>query len=342
MRKPTPFRRLFPGLAILMLALSLLMTSEWSVRNRNGAHQPHGGPQPAKPAANHLVPHSLPNVTSSTKQPETNGIHNVYSLASTIYCGSEPEGQTGFHALKRLGVTTVISVDGSVPNVELAEKNGLRYIHLPIGYDGISRERALEIATVISNQPLFGTIYIHCHHGKHRGPAAAVAALRCIDPLLTPDRAESLLKTIGTDPHYAGLYRDVRTSRPFDPSESHGPYRLTSRVAPSSLVERMVAIDGTMDRLKLVGKSGWVVTVDHPDLAPAHEALQLVEHYQELQRLEPKGDAMARHLSSAITDARQLETLLRNGSPRDVIDAAFRPVAARCAQCHTEMRDHKP
>ena len=41
---------------------------------------------------------------------------------------------------------TVISVDGARPDVVRAHSFGLRYVHLPIGYDGVPREQALRIA----------------------------------------------------------------------------------------------------------------------------------------------------------------------------------------------------
>ena len=36
---------------------------------------------------------------------------------------------------KEVGYTTVLSVDGARPAVELAEKHGLRYVHIPIVED---------------------------------------------------------------------------------------------------------------------------------------------------------------------------------------------------------------
>src|SRR2546423_1384396 len=77
---------------------------------------------------------------------EAKGLHNVYRLSETLYSGSSPEGDEGFASLQRLGVKTVISVDGARPDVERAHKYGLRYVHLPIGYDGVPEGQALRIA----------------------------------------------------------------------------------------------------------------------------------------------------------------------------------------------------
>ena len=49
----------------------------------------------------------------------------------------------------RLGVKTVISVDGAKPDVDLAKKHGMRYVHLPHGYDGVPDDRAKELAKAV-------------------------------------------------------------------------------------------------------------------------------------------------------------------------------------------------
>ena len=99
---------------------------------------------------------------------------NAYRLHPRVISGGQPEGEQAFARLKELGVKTVISVDGARPEVELARKYGLRYVHLPHGYDGVPDERASELAKAVRDLP--GPVYIHCHHGKHRSPAAATVA----------------------------------------------------------------------------------------------------------------------------------------------------------------------
>ena len=101
---------------------------------------------------------------------------NALQVHLQVISGGQPEGEAGFAELKGLGIKTIISVDGAKPDLELAKKFGLRYVHLPHGYDGIPEERVEELAKAVRDLP--GPIYIHCHHGKHRSPAAASAA-RC-------------------------------------------------------------------------------------------------------------------------------------------------------------------
>jgi protein tyrosine/serine phosphatase len=67
----------------------------------------------------------------------------------------------------------------------------------------VPAERAAELAKAVRDLP--GPIYIHCHHGKHRSPAAAAVA--CVAAgLLAPERAPAVLKEAGTSPNYRGLF----------------------------------------------------------------------------------------------------------------------------------------
>ncbi|MGN6547279.1 MAG: hypothetical protein ACTHK7_19660, partial [Aureliella sp.] len=89
--------------------------------------------KPAAPVAQtDLAPRSVP----------THELHNVWRLSGRVLSGSEPEDDAGFAELVALGVKTIVSVDGIAPRVELAEKHGLRYVHIPIGYDGVPAEAA--------------------------------------------------------------------------------------------------------------------------------------------------------------------------------------------------------
>src|SRR5882757_8959774 len=141
----TQMNRLF---CFLILAVALVASG----CQRNG-----------QPAANHPKPPS----DTSTKI-EKDGLHNVYRINDKLFSGSSPEGEEGFRSLKEMGVLTVISVDGAKPDVARARKFGLRYVHIPIGYDGISRPQTLRLAKAVRDLP--GSVYLHCHHGKHCGP----------------------------------------------------------------------------------------------------------------------------------------------------------------------------
>ena len=65
---------------------------------------------------------------------ETDGLHNVYRLSDDIISGSEPHGEAALEDIARMGVKTILSVDGKVPDAETAEKYGMRYVHVAIQY----------------------------------------------------------------------------------------------------------------------------------------------------------------------------------------------------------------
>lgn len=51
-----------------------------------------------------------------------------------------------FAELRELGVRTIIHVDGDTPDASAAERHGLRYVHLPHGYEGVPKARVAELA----------------------------------------------------------------------------------------------------------------------------------------------------------------------------------------------------
>src|SRR5262245_19124190 len=71
-----------------------------------------------------------PAATNSVAQTiEIPGVHNAFRATERIYSGSQPEGNEAFAAIAKLGVKTIVSVDGSKPDVEAARNYGLRYVH---------------------------------------------------------------------------------------------------------------------------------------------------------------------------------------------------------------------
>jgi protein tyrosine phosphatase (PTP) superfamily phosphohydrolase (DUF442 family) len=278
------------------------------------------------------------------KQPnkiESAVLPNAYRLTDKVLSGGQPQGEAAFRQLKELNVHTVISVDGAKPDVELAKKYGLRYVHLPHGYDGISDQRLLELTKAVRELP--GPIYIHCHHGKHRSPAAAAAA--CVSAGdLSNDQGLAVLATAGTSKDYRGLFQTVREARPIDANESRDlKIEFKETVAVPPMAEAMTAIEHTHDHLKTVAGAGWMPTEKHADIDPQHEALLLREHFTELLRTDEtkkQPAAFRRLLEESETDAKGLEELLGSGdADQRKLDAHFARITARCTSCHKAFRD---
>ena len=269
-----------------------------------------------------------------TEPPPTDGLHNLIRVSDKLLSGSSPDGPTGFATLTALGVKTVISVDGSTPDVAEAERHGIRYVHLPVGYDGIPREQALKLAKAVRDLP--GPVYVHCHHGKHRGPAACAAIQLLLDPAFTPEQAENLLREAGTDPKYTGLIGLPKTTaRPAPGELDRVPSDFPKTATVPDLTRRMVAIDELWDHLKLAKAAGWTPPKDHPDIDPPHEAVQLAEHYREAARL-PAANGMT--FAEAESAATALAAAIR-AKDTPAADAAFARAARSCTACHATHRD---
>lgn len=267
------------------------------------------------------------------------GLHNLFRLTDRLYSGSGPESEAALRSLRELGVTTIVSVDGARPGVELARRHGLRYSHLPVGYDGVPRDTALAIARVVRDSP--GPVYVHCHHGKHRGPAAAIAAARCLDGGCDTAAALAFLAAAGTDPRYKGLFADVGRATGAEPGELDRVAAPPEVAAVPDLTRLMVAVDERWERLKAVKAAGWASPPGHPDVDPPHESLQLAELYREAARLPAVASGPA-SLRAAFAEseaaARELEAALRAKEPPRAA-AAFASGAAHCTRCHAAHRD---
>jgi protein tyrosine phosphatase (PTP) superfamily phosphohydrolase (DUF442 family) len=263
------------------------------------------------------------------------GLKNVLHLTARIYSGSQPEGDEGFAALAKLGVRTIVSVDGARPDLELAKKYGLRYIHVPIGYDGIPAQAGKALAATIRTTE--GPIYYHCHHGKHRGPAAAAAACMA-EGTIGSDEAVKVLTLAGTGKEYAGLWRDVKAYSP--PKKGDSQPELVSIAKIGSLTSAMVTIDQTADRLKLCEKAGWSAPRDHADLTPEHEALMLQESLHEARRNCTTGrpKEFLQQLEATEKAATRLQDTLAAGKSREA-SAQFTALQNNCTQCHARYRN---
>jgi protein tyrosine phosphatase (PTP) superfamily phosphohydrolase (DUF442 family) len=270
------------------------------------------------------------------------GVHNLFRVSNRLFSGSSPDDDAGFNGLAKLGIRTIISVDGAKPDVAAARRHGLTYVHLPFGYDGIPRDRLLALAKAAATLP--GPIYVHCHHGQHRGPAAVAAMQLCTDATWNAAKADAWLKSAGTDPRYVGLIGLPRSIvRPTADELAKVPTDFPAVATIPDLARLMVDVDARWDNLKLVKAAGWAVPKDHPDVDPPHEAVQLAEHFREAARLDAarkRGPDFAGLLADAATAAAGLESELR-ANPVNAVRTSilFDKFAATCTACHGKYRD---
>jgi protein tyrosine phosphatase (PTP) superfamily phosphohydrolase (DUF442 family) len=271
---------------------------------------------------------------------DTKALHNVFRIDAQLFSGNSPEDEAAFEELVRLGVKTIISVDGGKPNVELARRYGMRYVHLPIGYDGVPQARGEEL--VRAAQAADGPVYVHCHHGKHRGPTAVATICRGLKSWEASD-AERFLKQAGTSPDYAGLFRDVRAFQP--PSAetlARLPKQFPERVETPPMVDAMVAIDENFDALTRSRAAAWRTVPGHPDLTPLQAATLVWEGFRELARdpaHESHGADFKAELSNAEKIAAELRDRLRNPAKPAPVDAAYLRAKQNCSDCHKRHRN---
>lgn len=304
-------------------------------------------PNTARPEPSQLkAPPTEPN-TTMPRRLTSEYLPNAVRIHEKVISGGLPEGDAAFKELADLGVKTIISVDGAKPDVGAAKKHGLRYVHLPHGYDGIPDERVKELAKAVRD--LDGLIFIHCHHGKHRSPAAAAVA--CVSAgLIQPSQAIPILQLAGTSPNYRGLYQSAETAHALEAAlldELKVEFRETIDVPP--LAEAMVQIEHTHDHLKRIAEAGWKTPTNHPDLDPVHEALLMREHFTELLRTDEvrqQPSELLAMLRDSETTARQLEESLEQWQEApDIddhlnrIDATANHLSANCKACHNKYRD---
>jgi protein tyrosine phosphatase (PTP) superfamily phosphohydrolase (DUF442 family) len=304
-----------------------------AAQTNDGAGQPQQGKQQRRPT-----------------RIEDPHLENVYQVHPKVISGGEPHGPKGFESLARLGVKTIISVDGAKPDLELAGKHKMRYVHLPHSYDGVPEERAKELAKAVRD--LQGPIYIHCHHGRHRSPAASAVA--CVGAgLIGAGDALAILTTAGTSTNYRGLYKSIEQARRLDDALLDAlqvEFRETVEVPP--LADAMVVLERTHDHVKQMAAAGWRPLPSHPDLDPAHEALLLREHYTELLRTDDlkrreaefqksmrEGEEAAIALEHALVRIKERQYPAGHPDLHKPADAALAVINKNCAVCHAKFRD---
>jgi protein tyrosine phosphatase (PTP) superfamily phosphohydrolase (DUF442 family) len=312
--------------AAVCLAIGFGAGGSWALERRAQATS-QAAVEVVPPPPGHLEPLRFP------------GLDHILRFSENLYNGSVPEGDEGFATLRRLGIRTVISVDGQKPDVERARRYGLRYVHLPFGYDGCPRPTATRIVRAVRDLP--GPIYVHCHHGKNRSPVATAVARIALDGI-SNEEGVAELERAGAGKNYAGLYEDIRSFRPPTAAELEAAPADFPEISPTPApTEAMVEIQHRFDALLDAQRNGWSTSEAAPEAHPAHQALLLREQYTELLRTEefrkyPR--ELRQGLREAERQGKDLEAALRRGD-RDRATMMLGTIAAGCGSCHARYRN---
>ncbi len=277
------------------------------------------------------------------------GMVNVYRLSDTIISGSEPHDAEALAQIAAWGVKTILSVDVKVPDAESAEELGLRYVHVPIRYRGITDEQIAKIAKTF--RELEAPFYVHCFHGKHRGPAAAAIGRVALDGLERERAIAEMRQWCSTASKYEGLYSSVAVSDipTADETEAYD-FDFASAMKFDGVRDAMVVLTRSWDEVKLAAKNDWKPSTEHPDIDPLQSATQVSQLMNACAQMD---EALAypadfqemmtvsqQHLEDVVkflTDCRVEGTFEyeRNES----LDTAFTAAKKSCLKCHSVYRN---
>lgn len=256
-------------------------------------------------------------------------VEGFRQVSPRIYCSGEPVGPDVFNQLASIGFKTIVSVDGKQPDQQAAEKAGLRYVHLPIGYDSVPKPVQAALKQLLETTQ--GPILIHCHHGKHRGPAAAAIA-GMLEKSLSKEQAHALMKQAGTGAEYQGLWRDVENFMPLVGDVTPAPLSSSAKISP--FVREMTRIDDTFEKLE-------AISPDSPDAKRLKElAVLLEEGFREAMRNTEKNHSvdMIDHLKKSLIKSQQLSSSALHFSSAE-LRAYLKNIKQDCRDCHKSYRN---
>jgi len=268
-------------------------------------------------------------MAASAPQDKAVSVEGFRQISSRIYCSGEPSGSDVFDQIAGLGIKTVVSVDGKQPDHQAAAKAGLRYVHLPIGYDGVPI--AVQAALKQLLETTQGSILIHCHHGKNRGPAAAVIAAM-IEGGISKDHALGMMKMAGTGADYKGLWRDVQNYTTITSNAAPAALVPVAKVTP--FVREMTRMDDAFEKLEAIKVEAW-------NGGLANElTVVLVEGFREALRNKEKQHApsMITHLKESLQKAEQFSESLKDSDPKQTL-VRLEMMKQDCRGCHKSHRD---
>jgi len=267
---------------------------------------------------------------------KASGIENLIQVTDGIYSGGEPN-LAGLEQLQALGVKILVSVDGLSPDREAAEKLGMRYVHIPMGYDGIDSVQLQDFVTLMTQQQ--SKIFFHCHHGKHRGPAA-VAACLLIAKKVSKENAIQFMRGAGTAKEYAGLYRSIEelNTSAYQPQQFS---QLLTKSRPKSMAQWMAELDRAWETVQEQQKKA-ETEIDASQLAIIAEAFResarVAGNDRDFNGDPAATEKLVRWLSECEKETREIQEQVQNKAHQKT-RALLEALAKNCADCHTEYRN---
>ena len=268
---------------------------------------------------------------------EVEGIENFIQVSDRVFSGGEPT-TVGLEKLKQLGITTILSVDGLDPDRETAEKLGMKYVHVPMGYDGIESSQLQDFSTLMANYQ--GKLFVHCHHGKHRGPAA-VAACLLISKELSKAQALQYMRSAGTGKDYTGLWNSIENLDASSYKPQDFP-KLLSQTRAKDMAQWMAELDRSWEIIQASQKNV-DAKISSAQLVVIAEAFKESARYAQTAPNNQYGDQehtrrMIQWLKEGEQKSHNIHQQLEAGAHEKARDL-LKSLAQQCVDCHTEYRN---
>ncbi len=275
---------------------------------------------------------------------EESGLRHVFRLSENIYSGAEPLTEESFESLQALGVKTVVSVDGKIPDADTAGRHGMRYVHVPLLYKGIDEDALARLAKTFRELPT--PFYVHCFHGRHRGPAGAAVGRLVLDGASRKAALAEMRQWSGTSSKYAGLYASIATAElPTIEESASLEWDFPSRHPVRAFRSSMADLARCFDNLLLCSEQAWEVSSEHPDLEPTREAQHMAELMQGCSLLDEVRDADAEsreRIADSVAASMELVQALEaaKAGSRTRAEEALDRISANCSACHKAHRNN--
>lgn len=328
----------------LLLGLTLLTALACRATTQ---HQSYDGPVPAPLILDGKAYRLAGEVEIPAQEPqELPGVHNFFRFSDSIFSGSEPDGEVGLETLAELGVRTIVSVDGKAPAADAAAKLGMRYVHIPIQYKGISPDEMEHLAKTF--REFDAPFFVHCFHGKHRGPAGAAVGRVVRDGAPRDIAIAEMRQYAGTSKKYEGLYRSIAARKiPSSAETAAAPYDFPAIERPEGIVGAMVPAARTHDHLMDLSENGWAPDPAHPDIDAVNEAQKLHEAFAGAEghaEITSKPADFQELWSVATDESAALVAALERfaagqADEAESADLHFEAVRDACSRCHSVYRN---
>lgn len=281
-----------------------------------------------------------------TAPEDSEGLHNVYKLSKSIISGSEPIGEGAIKHLAEMGVKTILSVDGKAPDADTARKYGMRYVHVPIRYSGMTKDEVKKITKTFRD--LEGPFFVHCFHGRHRGPAAAALGRVAIDGVPREQAMAEMRQYCGTASKYEGLYRTIAEAIVPDSNElARYQWDFPEGHTFKGIRQVMVPMARAHDDIKLLMDRDWEPDPAHPDIDALNSAKILLDLYIQANHLGDTAERSSEY-KTWMTEGEQsmrglvdsLEAMKAGDTSKGAAAAKqFKAVRKNCSVCHTAYRN---